>query len=56
MFLDHFSSKREAVRLLKTLKGNHFGHSSVSIKRNLIAYEGIKVPESWAPRFKDESS
>lgn len=46
----------EAVRLLKALKGYHFGHSSVSIKRNLIVYEGIKVPESWAPCFKDESS
>lgn len=55
-------SDEEAVRLLKALKGYHFslsqyfGHSSVSIKRNLIVYEGIKVPESWAPCFKDESS
>ena len=52
----------EAIGLLTALKDHrltlnqYLGSSPVSMKRDLISYDGIVVAESWVPRFKDLSN
>lgn len=56
------SPDEETIGLLTALKDHrltlnqYLGCSSVSMKRDLIPYDGIVVVESWLPRFKDLSN